>query len=66
VLPEECWDRWLDPHAGGDQALVDAVVEAATEAAAGLAFYEVAPLAGDDAPELIDAVGPEREVGYSA
>jgi putative SOS response-associated peptidase YedK len=66
VLPEEAWDRWLDPHAGGDQALVDAVVEAATEAAAGLAFYEVAPLTGENAPELIDPVGPEREVGYSA
>jgi putative SOS response-associated peptidase YedK len=66
VLPEEAWDRWLDPHAGGDQALVDAVLDVAAEAAAGLAFYEVAPLTGEDAPELIDAVGPEREVGYSA
>ncbi|QYF74895.1 SOS response-associated peptidase [Cryobacterium sp. PAMC25264] len=65
VLPEETWDRWLDPHADGDQALVDAAVAASAEAAAGLAFYEVAPITGD-APELIDAVGPETEVGYSA
>jgi putative SOS response-associated peptidase YedK len=65
VLPEEAWDRWLDPHAGGDQALVDAVLEVSAEAAAGLAFYEVAPLVGEDRPELIDAVGPERSA-YSA
>jgi putative SOS response-associated peptidase YedK len=66
VLPEECWDRWLNPHSDGDQSLVDAVVEAATDAAAGLTYYEVAPITGENAPELIDPVGPEREVGYSA
>lgn len=65
VLPEECWDAWLDPHTEGDQALVDAVVEASIEAAAGLAFYQVAPVTGD-APELLEPLGPEREVGYTA
>ena len=64
VLPEECWDAWLDPHTEGDQALVDAVVEASTEAAAGLAFYQVAPVTGD-APELLEPLGPEREVGFT-
>ena len=65
VLPEECWDQWLDPHSDGDQGLVDAVLAASAEAAAGLAFYQVAPVAGD-APELLDPLGPEIEVGYSA
>lgn len=64
VLPEETWDHWLDPRVEGDQTLVNQAMEASTEAAAGLAFYQVAPLTGD-APELIDPVGPEREVGYS-
>nr|WP_130177486.1 SOS response-associated peptidase [Cryobacterium sp. SO1]RZI35910.1 putative SOS response-associated peptidase YedK [Cryobacterium sp. SO1] len=65
VLPEECWDSWLDPHTEGDQALVDAIVAASSEAAAGLAFYQVAPVTGD-APELVEPLGPEREVGYTA
>ena len=65
LLSEEHWDRWLDPHTEGDQALVDAVVDGSRETAAALAFYQVAPVTGD-APELIEPVGPELEVGYSA
>jgi len=65
VLPEECWDQWLDPHIEGDQALVDEMTGASTEAAAGLAFHEVGQVTGDT-PELIEPVGPERAVGYSA
>ena len=65
VLPEEWWDRWLDPHTEGNQALVDAVVDASRHAAAELAFYPVAPITGNDA-DTIEPVGPEREVGYSA
>ena len=65
VLPEECWDQWLDPHSTGDQDLVNAVLGASAEAAAGLTFYQVAPITGD-APDLLDPLGPEIEVGYSA
>jgi len=56
VLPEECWDQWLDPHTVGDQALVDAAVEASREPSESLRFHEVAPVTGNG-PELIEPVG---------
>jgi putative SOS response-associated peptidase YedK len=55
VLPEECWDEWLDPNRIGDQALVDNVVEASRSLSAELAFHVVAPVRGDG-PELIEPV----------
>lgn len=62
VLPEEWWDQWLDPHTTGDQDLVDAAVTASRPLAAGLRFYEVAPVTGNG-PELIEPVGAEHAVG---
>lgn len=64
VLPEEGWDRWLNPHVAGDQALVQSAVLASAEAAAALTFYPVAPVTGN-APELLEPVGPEVQVGYT-
>ncbi|PRY68960.1 SOS response associated peptidase (SRAP) [Glaciihabitans tibetensis] len=43
-LPRDWWDIWLDPKIEGDQALVDAAVQAALPVAAGLEVYEVAPI----------------------
>ncbi|TFD48137.1 MULTISPECIES: SOS response-associated peptidase [Cryobacterium] len=66
VLPEEWWDQWLDPHTAGDQSLVDAAVAASRPPAAGLRFYEVAPLAGAaNGPELTEPVGSEHVAGAS-
>jgi putative SOS response-associated peptidase YedK len=53
VLPEECWDEWLDPHTVGDQALVDAVVAASRELSNELSFHVVGTVRGDG-PELIE------------
>lgn len=53
-LPPELWDWWLDPTTAGDQALVDAAVQAALPLASELEVYPVRPFkVGEDGPELI-------------
>ena len=54
TLPQEWWDDWLDPTVDGDQALVDAAVEASAEVAESLVLREVAPIKNDGGPELIN------------
>ncbi len=53
ILPEEWWDRWLDPNTPGNQALVEAAVAASRTVAEDLQFYEVGPITGNG-PELIE------------
>ncbi|ONI65331.1 hypothetical protein ALI44B_01155 [Leifsonia sp. ALI-44-B] len=53
TLPRHLHDIWLDAGTVGDQALVDAAVEAATPVAASLQFHQVGPVTGDD-PDLIN------------
>lgn len=55
VLPEEWWDRWLDPRTTGDQQLVDAIVAASRPLAETLDFHEVGKVEGNG-PELIEPV----------
>jgi putative SOS response-associated peptidase YedK len=55
VLPEEWWDRWLDPRTTGDQQLVDAMVAASRPLAETLDFHEVGKVDGNG-PELIEPV----------
>jgi putative SOS response-associated peptidase YedK len=47
VLPEECWDEWLDPNTLGDQALIDAVVAASRSLSEELSFHVVGQVRGD-------------------
>lgn len=52
-LPREFWDDWLSPELVGDQALVDAAVQASVPVAEGLEFHRVRPLK-DDGPHLVE------------
>jgi putative SOS response-associated peptidase YedK len=52
-LPREFWDDWLSPNLVGDQALVDAAVQASIPVAESLEFHEVRPLR-ENGPELLD------------
>jgi putative SOS response-associated peptidase YedK len=52
-LPKEFWDDWLSPNLVGDQAFVDAAVQAALPVAEELEFHEVRPLK-DDGPHLVE------------
>ncbi len=57
MLPEQWWDRWLDPTIEGTQELVDAAVMAALPVASSLEVYEVAPLPfRANGPTLIEPV----------
>lgn len=53
-LPEDWWDRWLDPEVRGDQVLVDAAVQASIPVMAALDAHTVRPVVGDG-PQLIEA-----------
>lgn len=57
-LPPELWDWWTDPTIAGDQAMVDAAVQAALPVAERLESYPVAKIrTGDDGPQLIARLG---------
>ena len=57
-LPEEWWDRWLDPSTDGDQTLVDAAVEASHDIIESLDFYPVEPVVGNG-PQLVETVSSD-------
>lgn len=55
MLPRDWWDGWLDPGVPGDQAFVDAAVEASRPVADGMRFHQVRPVRGDG-PSLIEPI----------
>jgi len=56
ALPQDWWDDWLDPTIEADQSFVDVAVEASVPVGEALELYEVAPIRGEDRPELINPV----------
>jgi putative SOS response-associated peptidase YedK len=62
LLPENCWDAWLDPDAPADPALL-----AHPPAAPAVVLREVSTLVNsvrNNGPELIAAVAPQPEQPY--
>ncbi|MWC00038.1 SOS response-associated peptidase [Agromyces seonyuensis] len=57
-LPADLWDWWTDPTVTGDQAMVDAAVQAALPVAERLESYAVGKIrTNDDGPQLIAPIG---------
>ncbi|MEO6793707.1 MAG: SOS response-associated peptidase [Mycobacterium sp.] len=62
ILPENCWDRWLDPDAPADAGLL-----ARPPDVRGIALREVSRLVNsvrNNGPELVAAAEPQPEQGY--